>query len=144
VLGFLMIQTLSSDPGIMCEYCNVCFDGLHHAIEKTSDLSAVDYFRTELFKPFGITEVKGGVPPFGSFLHTPHPKRALKADSNKNGSTNACEPERSPATSGAWAPPLPLNGVRIDEVVQERDAADGSIGRVEGFTAFTRGTLGAL
>jgi CubicO group peptidase (beta-lactamase class C family) len=63
VLSFLMIQKLSSDPGTKFEYCNFCFDTLRHVLEKTSKMSAIDYFKKDLFKPFGISEMKGFAAP---------------------------------------------------------------------------------
>src|SRR5271157_172449 len=63
VLGFLMTQRLSSDPGTKYEYCNFCYDTLRHVILKTSKKTAVDYFRTELLRPFGIDATKGFASP---------------------------------------------------------------------------------
>jgi CubicO group peptidase (beta-lactamase class C family) len=66
VLSFLMTQRLSSDPGTKHEYCNFCFDTLRFVIEQKTKKPAVDYFRKELFKPFGKDEVKGFASPTAS------------------------------------------------------------------------------
>ncbi len=63
VLGFLMTQRLSSDPGTKYEYCNWCYDALRLVIWKTSRKTAADYFRTELLRPFGIDATKGFAAP---------------------------------------------------------------------------------
>ena len=63
VLGFLMTQTLSSDPGTKYEYCNSCYDTLRHVILKTSKKTGVDYFRTELFSSFRIDATNGFASP---------------------------------------------------------------------------------
>ena len=63
VLGFLMTQRLSSDPGTKYEYCNSCYDTLRHVILKTSKKTGVDYFRTELFSSFRIDATNGFASP---------------------------------------------------------------------------------
>jgi CubicO group peptidase (beta-lactamase class C family) len=60
LLGFLMAQKLKDAPGAKHDYCNFCFDTLRHIIAKVSGRSAVDYFRSDLFRPYGIRrEVRG-------------------------------------------------------------------------------------
>jgi CubicO group peptidase (beta-lactamase class C family) len=54
LLGFIATQKLKDAPGTKDEYCNFCFDTLRHVIEKASGRSAIDYFRHELFRSFGI------------------------------------------------------------------------------------------
>jgi CubicO group peptidase (beta-lactamase class C family) len=63
VLSFLMTQRLSSDPGTKYDYCNFCYDTLRHVILKTSKKTAVDYFRTELFRPLETDAIKGFASP---------------------------------------------------------------------------------
>jgi CubicO group peptidase (beta-lactamase class C family) len=63
VLGFLMTERLSSDPGTKFEYCNFCYDTLRRVIWKTSQKTAIDYFRTELFRPFGMNASEGFASP---------------------------------------------------------------------------------
>jgi CubicO group peptidase (beta-lactamase class C family) len=60
LLGFLMAQKLKDAPGTKYEYCNFCFDTLRHVITKVTDKSPIDYFRHDLFRPYGIRkEVTG-------------------------------------------------------------------------------------
>jgi CubicO group peptidase (beta-lactamase class C family) len=59
VLGFLMTERLSSDPGTKYEYCNFCYDTLRRVIWKTTQKTAIDYFRTDLFRPFGMDVSEG-------------------------------------------------------------------------------------
>lgn len=54
LLGFIMAEKLKDAPGTKYEYCNFYFDTLRHVIEKVSGQSAVDYYRRELFRPYGI------------------------------------------------------------------------------------------
>jgi CubicO group peptidase (beta-lactamase class C family) len=63
VLGFLRTERLSSDPGTEFEYCNFCYDTLRRVIWKTSKKTAADYFRTELFRPFGMVTLDGFASP---------------------------------------------------------------------------------
>jgi CubicO group peptidase (beta-lactamase class C family) len=60
LLGFLMVQKLKDAPGTKYEYCNFCFDTLRHVIAKVSGRSPIDYFRRDLFRPYGTRrEVTG-------------------------------------------------------------------------------------
>jgi CubicO group peptidase (beta-lactamase class C family) len=60
LLGFIMAQQLKDAPGTKYEYCNFCFDTLRHIIAKVSDRSPIDYFRQDLFRPYGIRREQRG------------------------------------------------------------------------------------
>src|SRR5262249_15053059 len=59
LLGFIMAQRLKDAPGTKDEYCNFCFDTLRYVLARVSGRSPIDYFRRDLFQPFGIEEVQG-------------------------------------------------------------------------------------
>jgi CubicO group peptidase (beta-lactamase class C family) len=63
LLGFLMTQRLKHTPGSKFEYCNFCFDTLRHVAEKVSGRKPAEYLRQELFRPFGMKELRGFVAP---------------------------------------------------------------------------------
>jgi CubicO group peptidase (beta-lactamase class C family) len=66
LLGFIMTQQLKDAPGARYEYCNFCYDTLRRVITKVSGLSPADYFRHELFRPFGVKDLKGLAAPKSS------------------------------------------------------------------------------
>jgi CubicO group peptidase (beta-lactamase class C family) len=59
ILGFLMTQKLKDDPGSKHEYCNFCYETLRHVATKVSGRAPDEYFRQDLFWPFGVKGVKG-------------------------------------------------------------------------------------
>jgi CubicO group peptidase (beta-lactamase class C family) len=63
LLRFIMAQKLKDAPGAKYEYCNFCFDTLRHVVTKVSTRSPVDYFRSDLFQPYGVKELKGFAAP---------------------------------------------------------------------------------
>jgi CubicO group peptidase (beta-lactamase class C family) len=63
LLGFIMAQKLKDAPGTNYEYCNFCFDTLRYVVTKVSGRSPVDYFRRDLFRPYGVKELKGFAAP---------------------------------------------------------------------------------
>jgi CubicO group peptidase (beta-lactamase class C family) len=59
ILGFMMTQKLKDVPGSKYEYCNFCYDTLRHLARKVSGRAPVEYFRQNLFRPFGVKDLKG-------------------------------------------------------------------------------------
>ena len=58
-LGFVMVQKLADAPGTKKIYCNFCYDVLRLVVAKTTGRHCSDYIRHQLFRPFGIAEMKG-------------------------------------------------------------------------------------
>jgi CubicO group peptidase (beta-lactamase class C family) len=63
LLGFIMSQKLKDAPGTKYEYCNYGFDTLRLVIAKVSKHAPVNYFRHDLFRPYGLKEAKGFAAP---------------------------------------------------------------------------------
>jgi CubicO group peptidase (beta-lactamase class C family) len=60
LLGFVMAQQLKDAPGTRFDYCNFCYDTLRHLVAIASGMTAVDYFRRALFRPYGVyDELRG-------------------------------------------------------------------------------------
>jgi CubicO group peptidase (beta-lactamase class C family) len=59
MLGAVMVQQLRDDPGTKYEYCNLCFDALRQVVAKVYHRPAIAYFRTELFRDYGIKDLSG-------------------------------------------------------------------------------------
>ncbi len=61
LLGFIMVQKLKDAPGTRFEYNNFCYDTLRHVIAKLSGSgrTQIEYFRHELFQPYGEKVLKG-------------------------------------------------------------------------------------
>ncbi len=59
LLEFVMAEKLKDPPGAKVEFCNEDYAVLRLIIARLSGQNAADYFRQQLCRPYGVTELKG-------------------------------------------------------------------------------------